>query len=64
MTILEGEGLISGKKAVLYCVLNRLEIYPLKHLIKEADAQVFITISDGSEIIGNHIKKRAEEDMS
>ena len=64
MTFLEGEGLISGKKAVLYCVLNRLEIYQLKHLIKEADAQAFITISDVSEIIGNHIKKKADKDMS
>ncbi|MDE7415473.1 MAG: YitT family protein, partial [Lachnospiraceae bacterium] len=64
VTILEGEGLISGKKAILYCVLNRLEIYELKHLIKEVDARAFITISDVSEIIGTHIKKRADEDMS
>ena len=63
VTILEGEGLISGKKAILYCVLNRLEIYELKHLIKEVDAKAFITISDVSEIIGNHIKKRADKDM-
>lgn len=60
VTMLEGEGLISGKKVVLYCVLNRLEIYELKHLIKEVDARAFITISDVSEIIGNHIKKKAD----
>ena len=64
VTMLEGEGLISGKKVVLYCVLNRLEIYELKHLIKEVDASAFITISDVSEIIGNHIKKKAAKDMS
>ena len=64
VTILEGEGLISGKKVILYCVLNRLEIYQLKQLIKEVDAQSFITISDVSEIIGNHIKKKADKDMS
>ena len=63
VTILEGEGLISGKKVILYCVLNRLEIYELKHLIKEVDASAFITISDVSVIIGNHIKKRADKDM-
>ncbi len=62
VTILEGEGLISGKKVILYCVLNRLEIYQLKQLIKEADASAFITISDVSEIIGNHIKKKADKD--
>ncbi|MCH5274585.1 MAG: YitT family protein [Lachnospiraceae bacterium] len=60
VTILEGEGLISGKKVVLYCVLNRLEVYELKRLIKEADASAFITINDVSEIIGNHIKKKGE----
>ena len=60
VTILEGEGLISGKKTVLYCVLNRFEIYELKRLIKEVDASAFITISDVAEIIGNHIKKKAD----
>lgn len=57
VTILEGEGLISGKKVVLYCVLNRFEIYDLKKIIKSVDASAFITISDVSEIIGTHIKK-------
>ena len=47
---------------ILYCVLNRLEIYQLKQLIKEIDARAFITISDVSEIIGNHIKKKADND--
>lgn len=61
VTMLEGEGLISGKKVVLYCVLNRLEIYELKHLIKEIDASAFITVSDVSEIIGTHIKKTAPQ---
>lgn len=60
VTILEGEGLISGRKVILYCVLNRFEIYELKHLIKEVDTSAFITVSDVSEIIGNHIKRRAE----
>ena len=55
-TILEGEGLISGKKVVLYCVLTRLEINELKRIIKEYDGSAFVTISDVSEIIGRHIK--------
>lgn len=58
VTIMEGEGLISGQKDVLYCVLSRLEIYELKKLIDEADASAFIAINDISEIIGNHIKKK------
>lgn len=59
VTIMEGAGLISGKKEVLYCVLNRLEVYELKKLINEADASAFIAINEVSEIIGNHIKKKA-----
>ena len=64
VTMLEGEGLISGKKVVLYCVLSRLEIYDLKRVINEADASAFITISDVSEIIGQHIKKTKEIPVS
>lgn len=60
VTLLEGEGLISGKKVVLYCVLTRFEIYELRRLIAAVDASAFITISDVSEIIGNHIKKKAD----
>lgn len=58
VTILEGAGLISGKKDVLYCVLNRLEVYELKKLINEADTSAFIAINEVSEIIGNHIKQK------
>ena len=57
VTMLEGEGLISGKKVVLYCVLTRLEIYELKRIIKSIDTSAFVVVSDVSEIIGNHIKK-------
>lgn len=59
VTILEGEGLISGKKVVLYCVLTRIEIYQLKHIINNVDGSAFTSINDVSEIIGNHIKKKA-----
>lgn len=57
VTIMEGEGLISGKKVVLYCVLTRLEIYELKRLIRSCDTSAFVVVSDVSEIIGNHIKR-------
>ena len=62
VTIMEGAGLISGKKDVLYCVLNRLEVYELKKLINEADASAFIAINEVSEIIGNHIKKKGSSE--
>lgn len=57
VTIMEGEGLVSGKKTVLYCVLTRFEIHGLKEIINEIDSSAFIAISDVSEIIGNHVKK-------
>ena len=62
VTILEGEGLISGRKVGLYCVLNRFEIYELKSIIQEVDGSAFIAVSDVSEIIGNHIKKKSTEE--
>ena len=57
VTMLEGEGLISGKKVVLYCVVTRIELSELKRIIKGDDASAFMTISDVSEIVGSHIKK-------
>ncbi len=57
VTIMEGEGLVSGKKVVLYCVLTRFEIQELKEIIKETDESAFIAVSDVAEIIGTHIKK-------
>ena len=56
VTIIEGEGLISGKKVILYCVLNRLEISELRNIINSVDSSAFIAISDVEEIIGKHIK--------
>lgn len=57
VTIMEGEGLVSGKKTVLYCVITRLEINTLKNIVNSLDSSSFVAISDVSEIIGTHIKK-------
>ncbi len=57
VTIMEGEGLVSGKKVILYCVLTRFEIHELKDIIKTIDSSAFIAISDVSEIIGKLVKK-------
>ena len=57
VTLMEGEGLVSGKKTVLYCVLTRFEIHELREIIDSVDSSAFIAISDVSEIIGTHIKK-------
>ena len=55
-TKLHGEGLISGNKEILYCVLTRIEVAELRRIADETDESAFITITDVSEIIGNHIK--------
>ena len=55
-TTIRGKGLISGEKEVLYCVLNRIEVYEIKHIVEEMDESAFVTIIDVSDIIGNHIK--------
>ncbi len=56
VTIMEGEGLVSGRKAILYCVLTRFEIRELREIINNIDSSAFIAVSDVSEIIGNHMK--------
>jgi uncharacterized membrane-anchored protein YitT (DUF2179 family) len=56
VTIMEGEGLVSGKKIVLYCVVTRFEVHELRKIIESIDGSAFVAVSDVGEIIGNHIK--------
>ena len=60
VTLMEGEGLVSGKKVVLYCVLTRFEVRELKAIIDEVDESAFVAVSDVSEIIGNHVKRKGK----
>lgn len=59
-TLLEGEGLVSGKKVVLYCVITRVEMAEIKRIIHTSDESAFVTVTEVSEIIGHHIKRRDE----
>ena len=59
VTFIEGEGLISGKKVVLYVVVTRIELRELKKIVEEDDLSAFMTITDVSEIVGNHIKDKS-----
>ena len=59
-TFISAEGHVSGsQKTVLYCVITRVEVNEFKRIIHEADVSAFVTISEVSEILGNHIKKSA-----
>ena len=60
-TTIKGSGLISGEKEVLYCVLTRIEIFELRHIVEEMDESAFVTILDVSDIIGNHIKSNKKK---
>lgn len=55
-TLIEGNGLVSGKKDILYCVLTRMEISQLRTIVNSKDETAFVTITEVSEIIGDHIK--------
>ena len=56
VTFLRGRGLVSdAEKDVLYCVVTRAELYELKEIIAECGG-AFSTISEVSEIVGEHIK--------
>ena len=57
-TMMEGAGRISGAKSVLYCVVTRVELSTMRRIVAEADGSAFVTISDISEIVGNHIKRQ------
>lgn len=57
-TTLSGEGYVSGRKDVLYCVVTSFEVREVRNIVDEQDIQAFVTVTDVSEIIGSHIKKR------
>lgn len=56
VTLIEGSGLISGEKIVLYCVVTRMELSTLRKLVGKEDYSAFMTVTDVSEIVGTHIK--------
>ncbi len=59
VTILKGKGMVSqSEKVVLYTVITRLELPELREIVKNADVSSFVTVSDISEVIGTHIKKK------
>lgn len=60
-TLMEGSGMISGEKTVLYCVLTRIEVSTVKQIIHDMDGTAFVTVTDVSEIIGQHIKQGKNE---
>lgn len=61
VTLMEGSGLISGEKIVLYCVVTRIELPTLRKLVSSDDYSAFMAISDVSEIVGKHIESNSSK---
>ena len=62
ITIMDGKGMLSGRKKILYCVITKYEVRELREVIDSVDHSAFVSISDVSEIIGNHVKSPVEKD--
>lgn len=53
VTYLEGEGAYTGnKKRVIYCIVSLKQLAKLKQIVKEADNNAFMAVSDTSEVLG------------
>lgn len=53
ITGLEGQGMYSGKhKIVLMCVVSKKEAVSLKDIVKSADKEAFLILSEAKEVLG------------
>ena len=51
-------------KVVLYVVVTRIELRELKKIVEADDVSAFMTITDVSEIVGQHIKSKEKLNTS
>ena len=61
VTVMDGTGMVSGQKKVLYCVITKFEMRELREIIDSVDQSAFVTMLDVAEIIGNHVKSAGPE---
>lgn len=62
VTLMNGTGYLSNqKKSILYCVVTRAEIFGVRKIVSETPGSTFSTVSEVSEIIGEHIKGSSEK---
>lgn len=60
VTVYQGRGGMTGAEMEnLFCVVTRLELYRLKSLIEEIDANAFVVIHPISDVSGGVVKRRA-----
>ncbi len=62
VTLLEGRGAYTGRKrTVLYCVVTRAEVGPLKALVREADPGAFMVVGHAAEALGEGFRSWYDE---
>ena len=62
VTFINAKGMVSqSEKVILYTVITRLELPELRDIVRNADVSSFVTVSDLSEVIGTHIKRKPVE---
>jgi uncharacterized membrane-anchored protein YitT (DUF2179 family) len=60
-TILPGTGAYTGEsRPVVYCVLSRSEVHPLKAIVHEIDPEAFMVIGQAHEVLGEGFKPLKE----
>ncbi len=53
VTLLDGQGAYSGTpRHILFCVVRRGEVWRVKQLVKEADPNAFMIVSDAGQVLG------------
>jgi uncharacterized membrane-anchored protein YitT (DUF2179 family) len=61
VTAWEGTGMYSGQeRRILFCVISRAEVNPLKEIIHEADPAAFVVIGQAHEALGEGFKPLSE----
>ncbi len=62
VTLLDARGAYTGRKrTVLYCVVTRAEVGPLKALVREADPKAFMVIGHAAEALGEGFRSWYDE---
>lgn len=65
MTVLYGEGhYTQERKNILYIIINRQQILPIKRIIESVDDRAFVTISDVQEVSGEGFTYLPPEDQA
>ena len=53
VTVLEARGAYTGQtKSMLYCVISKRQVAPLRQIVKDTDPQAFVTVAEASQVYG------------